>query len=133
MDPVVPLGSLFLMADARQFMVAVAFDFSLASSVTATSLGLGVYYPLRAESDSAYAGASLRWSSVRLGGEGERGAAIAPALGWIGRRYHHGKVHAQLEYFVALFKELSHVARVRDRASIAHVGHGPQLWLGVSW
>jgi hypothetical protein len=131
-DAVVPLGSLFVLADQQHFIVDVSVDFSLSSDVRATSVGVGAYVPLRSESSSPYLGACVKWSSVRLGGVGADGAALAPGLGWIGHRYRTGQLHAQLAYFVTLFQEQPYVARVAERAHLGEIAHGPQLWLGVS-
>jgi hypothetical protein len=124
-------AGVYLLKDGARSFLDLGIDFlSQDDSHWAVKFGLGVYGTFWAEDDTPYLGISAAWKWTKLGGQGDSGFVLAPALGVAWRRRNLGSLRLEAGFYVDLFTEMG-LDRLRPGATEPRRGYGPQLSVGV--
>jgi hypothetical protein len=123
-------GAYLLKNSARSFLDLGVDFLSQDDHHWAVKVGLGAYGTFWAEDDTPYLGISAGWKWAKLGGQGDSGFVLAPALGVTWRRRTLGSFRIEAGFYVDLFTEKG-LDRLRPGSTDARLGYGPQLSVGA--
>jgi hypothetical protein len=121
----------YLIKDGTRGFYDLGIDFlSQDDSHWAVKFGLGAFATFWPEKDTPYVGLSACWKWAKLGGQGDSGFVLTPALGVTWRRHTMASFRLEAGFYVDLFTEKG-VDRLRPGSSDSHLGYGPQLSVGA--